>query len=62
MNEEGSEKVSLFFALLPNWKIIFGFYTAMYLTGHVKIPEFISTPWGSSGSVLWLVKSTPSPF
>lgn len=53
--------VSLFFALLPDWKIIFGLYTAMYLTRHVKIPEFISTPPESSGSVFMASKKYPLP-
>lgn len=62
MNEEGSEMVSLFFDLLPDWKIISAVYTAMYLTGACKNSRVYKyPPWVAVVVVLWLVKSTPSP-
>jgi len=59
MNEEGSEMVSLFFALLPDWKIISAVYTAMYLTGACKNSRVYKYPLGSSGSVFMASKKYP---
>lgn len=63
MEKEGSEMVSLFFALLPDWKIISAVYTDMYLTGACKNSRVYKYPPRRAVVVfLWLVKSTPSPF
>lgn len=61
MNEEGSEMVSLFFVLLPVWKIISTVYTAMYLTGACKNSRVYKYPPESSGSVFMASKKYP-PF
>lgn len=61
MNEEGSEMVSLFFVLLPVWKIISTVYTAMYLTGACKNSRVYKYPRRAVVVFLWLVKSTPLP-
>ena len=54
--------VSLFFALLPDWKIIFGLYTAMYLTGACKNSRVYKyPPPESSGSVFMASKKYPLP-
>ena len=53
--------VSLF-ALLPDWKIISGLYTAMYLTWACKNSRVYKYPPLVAVVVfLWLVKSTPLP-
>lgn len=46
MEKEGSEMVSLFFALLPDWKIISAVYTDMYLTGACKNSRVYKYPLG----------------
>lgn len=53
--------VSLFFALLPDWKIISAVYTAMYLTGVCKNSRVYKYPLGSSGSVFMASKKYPPP-
>lgn len=62
MEKEGSEMVSLFFALLPDWKIISAVYTDMYLTGACKNSRvYKSPPPESSGSVFMASKKYPLP-
>ena len=53
--------VSLFFALLPDWKIISAVYTDMYLTGACKNSRVYKYPPESSGSVFMASKKYPLP-